>query len=245
MRRRLAFGTVVALAAAGGPSGGDLAGAASAPRVEVMVVGKARTLLAAKMLTVRAHTVSVGRRRCAVAAGTGLAGLEAARRARGPAYRLRDYGTCSRRAGDAASLFVFQVAGDRNRRTDGWVYKIGRRVPTAGAGDPSGRRLRGGDRLTWFYCRMQSSGGCQRTLELTVPGHAPPGSPVRALVRGYDDDGRAVPVGGATVALGAATGVSGADGAVTLTAPSVAGPYQVRAQRSGLVPAFPVKVAVA
>jgi len=238
---------LVALALVGGLSGGAAAagaGAASAPRVQVMVVGKSRTLLAAKTLTVRSRTVSVGRRRCAVAAGTGLAGLEAARRARGPAYRLRDYGTCSRRAGDAASLFVFEVAGERNRGRDGWVYKIGRRVPGAGAGDPSGPHLRGGDHLTWFYCRAQSTGGCQRTLELTVPAHALPGSPVRVRVRGYDDDGRSAPVGGATVALGAATGVSGADGAVTLTAPPAGGRYQVRAQRAGLVPAFPVEVGV-
>lgn len=242
MRRLVGLGIVVGLGAVGGLTGG--AGAASAPRVQVMVVGKARTLLAAKTVTARARTVSVGHRRCAVAAGTALAGLEAARRGHGPSYRLRDYGSCSRRAADAASLFVFQVGGDRNRRTDGWVYKIGRRVPTVGAGDPSGTRLRRGNRLTWFYCRMQPSGGCQRTLELAVPSRVAPGTTIRALVSGYDDDGRGVHVGGATVTLGSATGVTADDGTVALAAPARAGQYRVAAQRSGLVPAFPVEVGV-
>jgi hypothetical protein len=242
MKRWAGIGILVALGAAGWLPGG--AGAASAPRVQVMVVGQARTILAPKTVTARTRTVRVGRRRCAVAAATALAAQEVARRARGPTYRVRDYGTCSRRAGDAGGLFVFEIAGERNRGRDGWVYKIGRQVPTAGAGDPSARRLRGGDRLTWFYCHMQRTGGCQRTLELTVPARVAPGTPVRAVVRGYDDDGRAAPVAGATVALGAATGVTGADGAVTLTAPAAPGRYQVGAQRPGLVPAFPVEVAV-
>lgn len=226
-------------------SAGAGAGAASAPRVDVMVVGKGRTLLAAKTLTVRARTVSVGHRRCAVAAGTALAGLEAARRAHGPSYRLRDYGSCSRHAADAASLFVYKVAGESNRRTDGWVYKIGRRVPTTGAADPSGGKLHRGNHLTWFYCRMQHSGGCQRTLELTVTAaRVAPGGPVGVLVRGYDDEGRGVLVAGARVSLGAAAAETGADGAATLAAPPASGRYRVGAQRTGLVPAFPVAVVV-
>jgi hypothetical protein len=232
-------------AAGGGPSGPvEASAAATAPRVQVTVVGQTRTLLAPKTVIARARTVRVGRRRCAIAAGTALAGLEAARRAGGPSYRLRDYGTCSRRAGDAASLFVLQIGSERNRGSDGWVYKIARRVPTAGAADPAGRRLRRGERLTWFYCRMQRRGGCQRTLELSVPGRAAPGAPLRAVVRGYDDEGRGTPVAGATVTLAAVTGVTGPDGTATLIAPAAAGRYRAMAERPGLVPAFPAEVRV-
>ncbi|MDQ6749561.1 MAG: hypothetical protein M3Z33_02215, partial [Actinomycetota bacterium] len=232
MKRLVVFGAIAGLAAAGAVGGlaGEV-GAAAAPRVRVMVVGKTQTLLAGKTVTARRRTVTVGRRRCTVAAGTGLAGLDAARRAGGPAYRLRDYGTCSRRAADAASLFVFEVGRDRNRGRDGWVYKIGHSVPSAGAGDPNGRRLSSGDDLTWFYCRMQRSGGCQRTLELIIPLRSAPGQTMRALVRSHDDDGRDAAAVGVTVALGAATGVTGADGSVMLTAPGVAGRYAAQAQR--------------
>jgi hypothetical protein len=203
-------------------------------------------LAASRFVRARATTVSVGRRRCAVAAGTPLAALEAVRRTGGPGYRLRDYGACSGRAADASGLFVFEVGGERNRRTDGWVYKVGRRVPGIGAADSAGRRLRGGDRVTWFYCRMQLAGGCQRTLEVTLAAsRVAPGAPLRAMVRGYDDNGRGTPIAGATVVLGASRAVTGGDGVVTLTAPSTPRRYFVSASRAGLVPSFPVEVRVA
>ena len=213
--------------------------AAAAPRVEVMVAGKAKVLAAARFVRASATTVTVGRRRCGVAAATPLAALAAVRRGRGPDFRLRDYGSCSRRSVDSAALFVTQVGADRNRRADGWVYKVGRRVPSIGAADPSGRRLRTGDRLTWFYCRAQSSGGCQRTLEVAPLSGA--GQALRVLVRGYDDNGRGVAVAGATVSAGVQTALTGADGTASFP-PAAAATRTVQAQRAGLVPSFPVKV---
>ena len=214
--------------------------AAASPRVEVMVFGKARLLAAPRFVRASATTVAVGRRRCTVAAATPLAALAAVRRGRGPAFRLRDYGACSRRAADSAALFVTQIGPDRNRRADGWVYKVGRRVPSIGAADPSGRRLRAGDRLSWFYCRAQSNGGCQRTLEVTP--RSAPGQPLRVVVRGYDDNGRGLPVAGATVIAGDRTAVTGADGTAgfqPLGAPAV---EHVQAERAGMVTSFPVVV---
>ena len=214
--------------------------AAASPRVQVMVFGKARLLAAPRFVRASAATVALGRRRCAVAAATPLAALAAVRRGRGPAFRLRDYGACSRRAADSAALFVTQIGPDRNRRADGWVYKVGRRVPSIGAADPSGRRLRAGDRLAWFYCRAQSNGGCQRTLEVTP--RSAPGQPLRVVVRGYDDNGRGLPVAGATVTAGDRTAVTGADGTAgfqPLGAPAV---EHVQAERAGMVTSFPVVV---
>jgi len=235
MRRRTAI--LVFLAAAGLPGA---AGATASPRVDVMVFGKARLLAAPRSVRVSATTLSVGRRRCAVAAGTALAALAAVHRGGGPGFRLRDYGACSRRAADSAALFVTQIGPDRNRHADGWVYKVGRRVPSIGAADPSGHRLRTGDRLAWFYCRAQSSGGCQRTLEVTP--RSAPGQPLRVLVRGYDDNGRGLPVAGATVAAGdrsAVTGVDGTAGFPPLGAPAL---VHVQAERAGMVISFPVVV---
>jgi len=225
------------VSAAAAPAGA----AAAAPRVEVMVAGKANVLAAPRFVRASATTVTVGRRRCAVAAATPLAALAAVRRGHGPDFRLRDYGACSRRAVDSGALFVTQVGSDRNRRADGWVYKVGRRVPSVGAGDPSGRRLRTGDRLTWLYCRTQSTGGCQRTLEVAPLSGA--GQPLRVLVRGYDDNGRAVAVAGATVAVGAGaqSAVTGADGTATFPALGAA-TRSVQAQRAGMVPSFPIRV---
>ena len=237
MRRRTAI--LVFLAAAGLPGA---AGATASPRVDVMVFGKARLLAAPRSVRVSATTSSVGRRRCAVAAGTALAALAAVHRGGGPGFRLRDYGACSRRAIDSSALFVTQIGPDRNRRADGWVYKVGRRVPSSGAADPSGRRLRTGERLTWFYCRAQSSGGCQRTLEVAPLSGA--GQTLRVRVRGYDDNGRAVAVAGATVSAGAQAAVTGADGTASFPALG-AGTRSLQAQRAGMVPSFPVRVASA
>ena len=78
---------------------------------------------------------------------------------------------------------------------------------TAGAADPSGPfgrgRLKRGQRVTWFYCRL-GEGGCQRTLALTA--RAGPGA-VDVTVRGYDDEGGGVPIEGATVRAGAVSAV--------------------------------------
>jgi hypothetical protein len=233
---RILVAALAAMAAA--PAGA----AAAAPRVEVMVAGKARVLAAPRFVRASATTVAVGRRRCGIAPATPLAALAAVRRGHGPAFALRDYGSCSRRAVDSSALFVTQIGPDRNRRADGWVYKVGRRVPSVGAADPSGRRLRTGERLTWFYCRAQSGGGCQRTLEVAPLSGA--GQPLRVQVRGYDDNGRGVGVPGATVFAGAQTAVTGADGTASFPALGAA-TRSVQARRAGMVPSFPVRVASA
>ena len=64
-------------------------------------------------------------------------------------------------------ILVTGIGPDRNRGQRGWVYKVGRRAATAGAGDtggPFGRgRLRARQRVTWFYCVRAAD--CQRTLD--------------------------------------------------------------------------------
>src|SRR5258705_66138 len=91
----------------------------------------------------------------------------------------------------ALALLVAAPAAAAHRGQDGWVYKSGRRSPGTGAADTTGRRLRGGDRVLWFWCHAQSDGGCQRTLDVTPDrSTAAPGEQVRVTVRGYDNDGR-------------------------------------------------------
>ena len=210
--------------------------AAQAASVTTMVVGKDRVLRAAKPVRLAdTRRVTVGSRRCTVSGRTPLGVLAAT----SLAIRVRDYGSCGRRPADAASLFVTRIAADRNRGLDGWVYKVGRKVSSAGAGDRSGRRLRGGDRLLWFYCRTQRSGGCQRTLEATPDRTtAAPGETVRVTVRGYDDVGRGIAVAGATVALGSVTATTDASGVAQVTVPG-SGRLSLAATRDGMVPAFP------
>ena len=91
--------------------------------------------------------------------------------------------------------------------------------------------------------RAQSSGGCQRTLEVSQLSDAT--QPLRVLVRGYDDNGRAVPVAGATVSAAAQTAVTGADGTASFPAFGTPTTRTVDAQRAGMVPSFPVRVASA
>ena len=209
---------------------------AEAATVTTMVVGKERVLRAAKPVKLAdARRVTVGSRRCTVSGRTPLGVLAAT----SLAIRVRDYGSCGRRPGDAASLFVTRIGRDRNRGLDGWVYKVGRKVSSAGAGDRSGRRLRGGDRLLWFYCRGQRTGGCQRTLEATPDRTTPAaGEVLRIKVRGFDDQGRGVVVPGATVRLGSASATTDEGGMAELAVPA-SGRLFLTATRTGMVPAFP------
>jgi hypothetical protein len=99
--------------------------------------------------------------------------------------------------------------------------------------------LRAGDRLLWFYCRAQRTGGCQRTLEATPDrASAAPGETVRVTVRGYDDQGRGIAVAGATVTLGSATATTDAAGVAQVVVPA-AGRLALGAARTGMIPAFP------
>jgi len=213
--------------------------AAEAKSVTTMVVGKTRTLKDAKKVRlVEKRRVKVGGHRCTVAGNTALGALAALHLT----LRLHDYGSCGRRPADAAGLFVKRIGPDRNRGQDGWVYKIGRRSPGTGAADTSARRLHRGDRVLWFWCHTQADGGCQRTLEATPDRtSAAPGEQIQVAVRGYDNDGRGALIEGATVALGGATALTGADGVATITVPA-AGRLRLVASKDGTVRSFPREV---
>jgi hypothetical protein len=230
MRRLL----VIVLAAAAVPV------PAVAAEVDVMVVGKERVLRAPAEVRLKVRTVKVAGRRCRVGAATPLSVLIATKLKLG----LRDYGRCGRRPRDAAGLYVTRVKREREKGRGGWVYKVGRRTPSLGAADTS-RKLRDGQRVTWFWCEQDDGGGCQRTLEAQPERTAAaPGEPLRVTVRGYDDQGRGVAVEGATVTLGSATAVSDAAGVAILTVPAEPGEYRLEAAREGVVRAFPVEVTV-
>ena len=211
---------------------------AGAAEVELMVVGKERVLRQPADVRLKARTVAVGRKRCRVGARTPLTVLA------GTSLKLaiRDYGSCGKRPRDSVGLYVAKVGREREKGRGGWVYKVGRRTDSAGAGDVGGRRLRGGQRVLWFWCEQDSSGGCQRTLEATPSRTAAaPGETLSVTVRGYDDNGRGVPVEVATVRLGSATAVTGADGVASVT---VVDGGRLEAFKDGLVRSFPREVAV-
>ena len=210
---------------------------AAAPRVQQMVVFRDGHAQANRVSTA-ATSVRVGGRRCAVGERTALAALVRSKPGR---IRLRDFGACSSRARDASGLFVTAIGGDRNRGQRGWVYKVGRRAASAGAGDVAGPfgngRLRAGQRVTWFYCVRAAD--CQRTLEV----HAEPDSGgIVATVRGYDDAGKGVPVEGASVTAGGLTALPATDGRAHIALPS--GSPRVVARKDGLVRSFAERVEV-
>jgi hypothetical protein len=211
---------------------------AAVPKVRQLVVFRDGSATSETVST-RAARVRAEGRRCTVGSGTALAGLVRSRPGR---LRLRDFGACSLRPRDGGGLFVQAIRGDRNRGQNGWVYKVGRRAATAGAADPAGPfgrgRLRAGQRVTWFYCRLRD-GGCQRTLELTW--RAEPGTLV-ATVRGYDDQAQGVPVEGATVRAGGAEALTDATGEARLPLPP--GRYRAVAEKPGLVRSFTERVEV-
>jgi hypothetical protein len=222
--RRLVLIALAAAAVAPAP--------AVAAEVEMMVVGKDRVLREARDVRLKERTVKVGRRSCRVGARTALSVLAATRLKLG----LRDYGRCGKRPRDAVGLYVTKVAGERERGRGGWVYKVGRRTPSVGAADVS-RRLRSGQRVTWFWCEQDATGGCQRTLEARPDRTTvAPGETLRVRVRGYDDQGRGVDVAGAVVDLGSASAVTGADGVAVLT---VIDAGRLHAGKDGMVRAYP------
>jgi hypothetical protein len=160
---------------------------ASAAEVDLMVVGKERVLRAPTEVRLKVRAVKVAGRRCRLGGATPLSVLVAAKLKLG----LRDYGHCGKRPRDAAGLYVTRVKREREKGRGGWVYKVGRRAGSTGAADPAGpfgtgKRIHGGQRITWFWCEQNQAGGCQRTLEVRPDraGAAPLRSP--ALPCGWD-----------------------------------------------------------
>ena len=225
--------TVVVLVALAPP-------AAAATRVKQLVVfrdGHAKTAQPSTAAT----TVKVGGKRCAVPSATPLAAL--VRSGVGP-LSLRDFGSCSRRAADAGGLFVRAIGSDRNKGSDGWVYKAGNILGTAGAADPAGPlgrgRLKAGTRVTWFWCHVTSrDNGCPHTLVVSVAAGA--GS-LTAKVRRYDDRGKGVAAAGATVHAGGVDAITGSDGVAHLQL--AAGHYSVYADQPTRIRSFTVTAEV-
>lgn len=215
-----------------------VAAAGGSPSVEQMVVFRDGRALGGKLRAGPA-TARVGRRRCAVGAATALATLIRARPGR---LVINDYGSCSRRARDAGGLYVRSIGSDRGRGQNGWVYKVGHKLATAGAADPAGPfgrgRLRARQRVTWFFCLYRR--GCQRTLALRATPVS--GGTVSVRVRGYDDDGKGVPVAGASVSAGGTAAVT--DGAGVAQLRLGGGRYTVRAAKPGLVRSFGERLVV-
>jgi hypothetical protein len=223
-------------AAALAPAAVDAAQPKAVPKADQLVAFRDGSAVQRQGVAVDAVTVKVGRKRCAVGASTPLAVL--IRSAVG-ALKLKDYGSCSKRPRDAAGLYVAAIKKDRARGANGWVYKVGNKVATAGAGDPAGPfgrgKLKPAARVTWFYCRMNvRTASCQRTLGVKILSQGAGSVTVR--VSSYDDGGRGKVVRGATVHAGSATATTAADGTATLQVPS--GPVAVWAQAKGMVRSF-------
>jgi len=220
-----------------------------APIVQTMVVGQGGTILSGpRNVQDGPSSVAVAGRRCSVAAGTPLGALASLGRLGGPAFLLRDYGRCGAAARNSGQLFVYSVAGQKNRGQSGWEYKAGGIAGSTGAADPSGirgdgRLLRSGQRVLWFWCEA-TAGGCQRTLEVSAAQTVGRSGTLAVRVTGFDNEGRGAAVAGAVVKLGTDFVTTGASGRASLIVPSSPGRYVLSATRRGLVPAFPETIVV-
>jgi hypothetical protein len=229
----LAGAAVLATTAQGSAERTAVASAKGAPLIDQMVVFRSGKVVEGPARAERT-TVTVGKRACGVAAATALAAL--VRSDPGP-IGFHDYGNCSRRPVDSAGLFVKAIRGERNRAQDGWVYKVGRKLATAGAADPAGpfgsRRLRAGNDVVWFYCRQFSTGTCQRSLEVATEFDA---GRVTVTVRGYDDAGEGMEIAGATVHAGGKTATTDGEGRATLALGR--GRHEIHATKKGAIRSF-------
>ncbi len=219
------------------------------PTVQVMIVGAGNIILRpAEALNVPVSTVTTSHGTCALAAGTPLAALAVLHRSGGPAFSVRDYGHCNSSPSNSGQLFVYSLDGETNHGQNGWEYKVNGRSGTTGAADPSGpegngRKLASGSRVLWFWCQA-FDGGCERTLEVSVPSSVARGASFSVKVTGYDNEGHGQAMSGARVSLLSSSAVTSASGRATLRAPAKAGLYSVHATRTGSVPSFPEVVQV-
>lgn len=213
--------------------------AKGAPLVDQMVVFRGGKAIERQVRAART-TANVGKRKCGLAAATALAALVRSDPGR---IGYHDYGSCSRRPADSAGLFVKALRGERNRRQDGWVYKVGHKLATAGAADPAGPfgsgRLRAGDDVVWFYCRQFSTGTCQRSLDVRTTFED---GRLTVAVRGYDDAGKASEIAGATVHAGGRKATTDERGRATLTL--ARGRHEVYAAKQGAIRSFAKRVTV-
>jgi hypothetical protein len=213
--------------------------AAPASAADLMVVGRSDTLVAPRAASSKGATVKVAGKHCKIAGQTALAAL-----ARTSAkVSVRDYGACGRRTADATGLYVTAVDGERERGTDGWVYKLDDATPSIGAADPSGRFAKDA-RVLWFWCRGGAE-GCQRTLTVTPQQRSvAPGGTLTVRVQAFDDLGRGVAGAGARVTLGSVGATANGSGVARLTVPSARGKLGVVATQPGRVRSFPAEVTV-
>jgi hypothetical protein len=238
----------VAGTAAGAPPRASSA-LTAAPSAQVMVVGAGNVILSQpRGISTAAVTLRVSGRNCTVSAATPLAALADLRRVGGPGFSMRDYGRCGSSPRSSGQLFVYSIDGETSHGQNGWEYKVNSRSGTTGAGDTSGaqgdgRLLGDGSRVLWFWCES-FGGGCQRTLEVSVPGSVSRGGSLPVRVIGYDNEGRGIAMSGARVSIAGSSAVTDSSGRVILRAPSAPGYYGVRASRPGSVPSFPGLVRV-
>ena len=228
--RRLGVAAVLACAAAALPAAAPAQ--AASPRVTVTVIGPGgKVVRAPRAVRAADGRIRVDRRVCGLPGATPLAALAALRLP----LRVTAQGSCS-----PSAYFVTTVGRTSNRGRNGWAYKVGRRAGTASAASPSGsfgtgRRLRSGEVVTWFWCVLGRR-GCQRSLVATRVGAA------TVRVMGFDDNGRGVRVRRALVTATdsrgrRARGRTGARGTVRLR--GLRGSRRITAKRGGYVPALP------
>lgn len=238
----LTVAAVAVCAMAGGAT--DAAAQRGAPLVDLMVAFPGGRVVEDEVRTVRTR-VPVRRKRCAVPAATPIAALALRRFAR---IRFVDYGSCSSRAADASGLFVKALGRFVNKGLDGWVYKVDRKLGTAGGADPTGPfgegRLRRGQRVLWFYCVFVDS-SCQRSLDVETEVD---GGELQVSVDAYDDEGEGVDAARATVIVrprkgrGVVRRATDGEGRVSIALES--GRYEVFARKAGTIRSFPEDVEI-
>ncbi len=229
--------------------GSDATGKTNAKRVNVMVAGPNGPFAGSSLLKASATTVRAGKKRCKVAANTPLSALVASSRRSNFGFRIKDFGSCSKKlAANSSQLFVNKVGSYPNKGSDGWFFKVNDKAGTTGSADPSGPfgsgRLSSGDRVVWFYCKYKKgSGSCQRTLRLISSASARKGKTYKIKVVGYDDSKRGRAISKVRASIGGQTATTDKKGRAFLK-PLRKGKFKLFASRKGMVSAFPRKVRV-
>lgn len=205
---------------------------AASPRVTVTVIGpQGQAIRMPRAVRAGDARIRVEGRSCPLPGATPLAALRATRLP----LRVTAGGSCS-----PSAYYVTTIGRRAAYGRSGWTYKVGRRAGTTSAASPSGsfgtgRRLRSGDVVTWFWCVLGRR-GCQRTLAARRV------STTSVRVMAYDDDGRGIRVRRALVTVRSSSGGfrrarTNASGIARVR--GLRGSWRITARRSGFVPALP------
>jgi hypothetical protein len=194
---------------------------ASLPKVTVRIEGKGKTLLAATTAQTKSGFITKG------AAPSGLCPYSSAQGALAVATHGRWSGKWSSKYQE---YFITKILGDTESGVKSyWEIFVNNVAASAGACEIA---LHNGEQL--LFAAVPATGPALHPLGIESPTTVLAGQPFSVTVVHYNARGKALPLAGATLAVGSHAGVTNSSGVIALKASS-AGTFTLQASASGYI----------